>query len=587
MKKILLRGIICLSLALLASLGVAQSFAQPPMDVPANPRGESYPIPGRYIIVFKSHVADPAAEARNFLRGRRGQIHHTYSYAIKGFSATLPEAAYNAIRRNPNVDYVEQDATVYAWEETTQTGATWGIDRIDQAARPLNQQYTYDQTGAGVRAYVIDTGIRSSHIEFSDRLASGFTAIQDGRGTGDCNGHGTHVAGTVGGTLYGVAKGVTLVPVRVLDCNGSGTLSGVIAGVDWVTREKNENESIPMVANMSLGGGASSSLDIAVTTSVAAGVVYAVAAGNSNANACNYSPARAPSALTVGSTTSSDARSSFSNFGTCVDLFAPGSSITSAWYTGNTATNTISGTSMASPHVAGVAALVLGGNPSATTAEVNAAIVNGATPNKVSSPGTGSPNLLLYSRVRAGEPMPAPLSITTSSLPDATADVYYTATLEATGGASPYDWSVTGLPLELALVGNAISGTPSSTGTYEVSVTVTDFAGSSSSRDLALQVSEASLDSALPSITSFSVIRSNSGPWKNAKVVWTVADDAALATVQVRLLNRTSLLDSVHYSVSGLSASGETNLRTRGSPTDVGIIVTDAAGNVAIGTIPY
>jgi aqualysin 1 len=234
--RTLWRGIMVVSLTLLASIGVTQSFAQPPTaDIQADYRGESYPIPGRYIVVFKSRVADPAAEARNLMRGHRGQIHHTYSYAIKGFSATLPEAAYNAILKNPNVDYVEQDATVYAWETTTQTGATWGIDRIDQTDLPLNQSYTYEQNGAGVLAYIIDTGIRASHVEFTGRIAPGFTAILDGRGTADCNGHGTHVAGTVGGTRYGVAKGVTLVPVRVLNCQGSGTWSGVIAGIDWVT----------------------------------------------------------------------------------------------------------------------------------------------------------------------------------------------------------------------------------------------------------------------------------------------------------------------------------------------------------------
>ena len=206
---------------------------------------------------------------------------------------------------------------------------------------------------------MIDTGIRASHQEFAGRIGNGFTAITDGQGTNDCNGHGTHVAGTTGGTTYGVAKQVTLHPVRVLSCSGSGSNSGVIAGVDWVTA----NHVKPAVANMSLGGGVSTALDNAVQNSIAAGVSYAVAAGNSNANACNYSPARAANAVTVGSTTSSDARSSFSNFGTCVDLFAPGSSITSAWYTSNTATNTISGTSMASPHVAGALALYLHDEP--------------------------------------------------------------------------------------------------------------------------------------------------------------------------------------------------------------------------------
>jgi subtilisin family serine protease len=235
---------------------------------------------------------------------------------------------------------------------------------------------------------------------------SGYTAINDGNGTNDCNGHGTHVAGTVGGSTYGVAKNVTLYAVRVLGCNGSGSNSGVIAGVNWVT----SNRVLPAVANMSLGGGASSALDTAVNNSINAGVTYAIAAGNSNANACSYSPARVAAAITVGSTTNTDARSSFSNFGTCLDLFAPGSGITSAWHTNDTATNTISGTSMATPHVAGVAALYLQTNPGASAATVRNALVGNATSGKVTGPGSGSPNLLLYSIFGAPAPTNTPTS---------------------------------------------------------------------------------------------------------------------------------------------------------------------------------
>jgi serine protease len=274
----------------------------------------------------------------------------------------------------------------------TQTGATWGLDRIDQRARPLNGTYIYNTTATNVRAYIIDSGVLNSHSQFGGRSSGGASYISDGRGTTDCNGHGTHVAGTVAGSVHGVAKGARIVPVRVFGCTGGSSNSTIIAGIDWVRA----NHIKPAVANMSLGGGASAATDTATNNLINAGVTVVVAAGNNNANACNYSPARVANAITVGSTTSTDARSSFSNFGTCVNIFAPGSSITSAWYTSNTATNSISGTSMASPHVAGVAALYLAGAPSATPATVRTAIYNNATLNVVTSPGTGSPNRLLY-----------------------------------------------------------------------------------------------------------------------------------------------------------------------------------------------
>jgi len=322
----------------------------------------------------------------------------------------MSEESATRLASDPSVAFVEEDSEVSI--SATQTGATWGIDRIDQRDLPLNSTYNYNATGTGVRAYIIDTGIRATHSQFAGRVISGFTSINDGNGTNDCNGHGTHVSGTVGGTTYGVAKNVTLVAVRVLDCAGSGTNSGVIAGVDWVT--SNHLAGQPAVANMSLGGGASSALDTAVNNSINDGVTYAIAAGNSNIDACTQSPARVANALTVGSTTTTDARSSFSNFGTCLDIFAPGSSITSSWNTSDTATNTISGTSMATPHVAGVAALFLEANPSASPATVAAAIINGSTLNHVTSPGTGSPNRLLYSLL-TGTPPPTPTPTPTPS----------------------------------------------------------------------------------------------------------------------------------------------------------------------------
>ena len=348
-------------------------------------------IEGQYIVVLND-----GANPRSVAAVAGVNPGFVYTAALTGFSASLNAGQLNALQHNPNVRYIEQDQSVQA--STTQSGATWGIDRIDQRALPLSGTYNYTPTGAGVHAYIVDTGILLGHAQFSGRIGNGYDAVTSGGNANDCNGHGTHVAGTVGGTTYGVAKQVTLHPVRVLSCSGSGTNAGVIAGMDWVAN----NHVKPAVANMSLGGGASTATDDAVNRMHNAGVTVVVAAGNDGLNACNYSPARAANAITVGSTTNTDARSSFSNYGTCVDVFAPGSSITSAWYTSTTATNTISGTSMASPHVAGVVALYLQGTPSATPATVVNAITTTATTNVVTNAGTGSPNRLVYSLLTTG-----------------------------------------------------------------------------------------------------------------------------------------------------------------------------------------
>ncbi|GAB1116424.1 S8 family peptidase [Shewanella algae] len=365
-------------------------------------------IKDQYIVVFNTpaviNLNDPngvsayASSMGARLANEHGiEVRQNFGNSLNGVLVKANAAQIQSLLKDPNIKYVEQDQRVsiepMVEAAGDQGGATWGLDRIDQRDLPLNSNYHYDYDGSGVTAFVIDTGVRNTHNEFGGRASSGYDFIDNDNDSSDCNGHGTHVAGTIGGSTYGVAKNVNIVGVRVLNCSGSGTNSGVISGINWV---KN-NAQGPSVANMSLGGGASQALDDAVNAAVAAGISFVVAAGNDNSNACNYSPARAANAVTVGSTTSTDSRSSFSNYGTCLDIYAPGSSITSAWYNSNSATNTISGTSMASPHVAGVAALYLAENPALSPTQLTNLLVSRASSGKVGDAKTGSPNKLLYS----------------------------------------------------------------------------------------------------------------------------------------------------------------------------------------------
>jgi subtilisin family serine protease len=349
-----------------------------------------------FIVKFKENTgavtsaADTGSRATGLASRFGGQVDRVFP-SVRGFSVTLSEKQAKRLAADPSVEYVEQNQ-VFRTTATQSNPPSWGLDRIDQQSLPLNQAYSYTTTGSGVNAYVIDTGVRISHSTFGGRARNGYDFVDNDSVAQDGNGHGTHVAGTIAGSQYGVAKGATVYGVRVLNNSGSGTTAGVVAGIDWVTA----NAVKPAVANMSLGGGVSTTIDAAVRRSIAAGVTYAVAAGNSSANASNYSPARVSEAITVGATTSTDARASYSNYGSVLDIFAPGSSITSSWSTGDSATNSISGTSMATPHVAGAAARYLQSNRSATPAQVASALVSGATTGKVTSPGSGSPNRLLY-----------------------------------------------------------------------------------------------------------------------------------------------------------------------------------------------
>jgi subtilisin family serine protease len=434
---------------LAVSFGSSPASAAPP-EAAIRHAGGSGAVPGSYLVRLKDSVVSKAsvrAKATALAAARGGRLGKVYQHAVRGFEVAVSEKQARQLAADPAVEFVEQNHVVHV-DGTQSPTPSWGLDRIDQRALPLTNSYTYPGTGAGVTAYVIDTGIRFTHREFGGRAVSGYDAI-DGGTADDGHGHGTHVAGTIGGSSYGVAKGVRLVAVRVLDDDGFGTDAGVVAGIDWVTADHDPGERA--VANMSLGGGPSDLLDAAINRSFQDGVTHAVAAGNGDdfgvrQDACDFSPARAPNAVTVGASQSNDAAASFSNYGTCVDILAPGVSITSSHNASDTATATWDGTSMATPHVTGAAALLLEQNPSYTPQQVRDYLVGNSTTNAIGNVGTGTPNRPLYVVNLAENDFSIASSPSSAALDPGGSVTAAISTQVTNGSAQPVALSAGGLP---------------------------------------------------------------------------------------------------------------------------------------------